>query len=77
MLDLGKEVQDFVRASEHLLSVPSSPLLSDDEGILVEYYIRELCLKYGAPNRDTAGSAELSNSPPLGANSVPKHHDTP
>ena len=77
MLVLGKEVQNFIRASEHLISMPSSPLLSDDEGILVQYYIRELCIRYGAPNEDRAGSAESSNTPPLGVNSVPKHHDTP
>ena len=43
----------------------------------IEYYIRELCIRYGAPNEDRAGSAESSNTPLLGANSVPKHHDTP
>jgi len=57
-LVLTKEVQMFIRACEHLLSMPSSPPLCDDEGALVNYYIQELLNKYGVPKEDTAGLAE-------------------
>ena len=57
-LVLTKEVQMFIRACEHLLSMPSSPPICDDEGALVNYYIQELVNKYGAPKADRAGSAE-------------------
>ena len=46
-LVLTKEVQMFIRACEHLLSMP--PPLCDDEGALVNYYIQELLNKYGVP----------------------------
>ena len=55
-LVLTKEVQMFIRACEHLLSMP--PPLCDDEGALVNYYIQELLNKYGVPKEDTAGLAE-------------------
>ena len=58
LLVLTKEVQMFIRACEHLLSVPSSSPICDDEGALVNYYIQELLNKYGAPRADRAGSAE-------------------
>lgn len=57
-LVLTKEVQMFIRACEHLLSMPSSPPLCDDEGALVNYYIQELLDRYGAPKEDTVGLAE-------------------
>ena len=57
-LVLTKEVQMFIRACEHLLSMPSSPPLCDDEGALVNYYIQELLNRYGAPKEDRAGLAE-------------------
>ena len=62
LLVLSKEVQTFIRACEHLLSMPSSPPLPDDEGALVDYYIRELLNKYGAPKEDRAGAAESCNT---------------
>jgi hypothetical protein len=55
---LTKEVQTFIRACEHLLSMPSSPPICDDERALVSYYIQELVNRYGAPKEDRAGSAE-------------------
>ena len=58
LLVLTKEVQTFIRACEHLLSMPSSPPICDDEGALLSYYIQELSNKYGAPKADRAGSAE-------------------
>ena len=58
LLVLTKEVQMFIRACEHLLSVPSSSPICDDEGALVNYYIQELLNKYGATRADRAGSAE-------------------
>ena len=58
LLVLTKEVQTFIRACEHLLSMPSSPPICDDERALVNYYIRELVNKYGASKVDRAGSAE-------------------
>lgn len=61
MLILSKEVQEFIRTCEHLLSMPSSPPFSDDEGILVDYYIQELSNKYGAP-KDRADAAESCNT---------------
>jgi hypothetical protein len=57
-LVLTKEVQMFIRACEHLLSMPSSPPLCDDEGALVNYYIQELLNRYGAPKEERAGLAE-------------------
>ncbi len=57
-LVLTKEVQMFIRACEHLLSMPSSPPLCDDEGALVNYYIQELLDRYGAPKEDRAALAE-------------------
>jgi len=57
-LVLTKEVQMFIRACEHLLSMPSSPPLCDDEGALVNYYIQELLNRYGAPKEDRACLAE-------------------
>jgi hypothetical protein len=57
-LVLTEEVQMFIRACEHLLSMPSSPPLCDDEGALVNYYIQELLNRYGAPKEDRAGLAE-------------------
>ena len=59
---LSKEVQEFIRTCEHLLSMPSSPPLSDDEGLLVDYYIQELSNKYGAPKEARAGAAESCNT---------------
>ena len=56
-LVLTKEVQMFIRACEHLLSMPSPPLC-DDEGALVNYYIQELLDRYGAPKEDRAALAE-------------------
>ena len=44
---VAKEVQTFVRACEHLLSMPTSAPLSDIESDLVVYYIQELTNKYG------------------------------
>lgn len=58
LLVFAKEVQTFIRACEHLLSLPPSPPISDDEGAIVNYYIQELSRKYGAPKADRAGSAE-------------------
>ena len=58
LLSLTKEVQMFIRACEHLLSMPSSPPICDDEGALVNYYIQELVNKYGAPKPDIACLAE-------------------
>ena len=58
LLVLTKEVQTFIRACEHLLSMPSSPPICDDEAGLVNYYIQELLNKYGAPKADIASSAE-------------------
>ena len=49
---VSKEVQTFVRACEHLLSVPSSLPLSDIEGDFVNFYIRELTNKYGVPKEE-------------------------
>jgi hypothetical protein len=57
-LVLTKEVQMFIRACEHLLSMPSSPPLCDDEGALVNYYVQELLDRYGAPKEDRASLAE-------------------
>jgi len=57
-LVLTKEVQMFIRACEHLLSMPSSPPLCDDEGALVNYYLQELLNRYGALKEDRAGLAE-------------------
>lgn len=57
-LVLTKEVQMFIRACEHLLSMPSSPPLCDDEGALVNYYIQELLDRYGALKEDRAALAE-------------------
>jgi hypothetical protein len=57
-LVLAKEVQMFIRACEHLLSMPSSPPLCDDEGALVNYYIQELLNRYGAPKEYGASLAE-------------------
>jgi len=57
-LVLTKEVQMFIRACEHLLSMPSSPPLCDDEGALVNYYIQELLNRYGAPKEERADLAE-------------------
>ena len=57
-LVLTKEVQMFIRACEHLLSMPSSPPLCDDEGALVNYYLQELLNRYGAPKEERAGLAE-------------------
>ena len=54
LLALTKEVKMFMRACEHLLSMPSSPIC-DDEAALVNYYIEELLHKYGA---DVAGSTD-------------------
>jgi len=48
LLVFAKEVQMFIRACEHLLSLPSSPPISDDEKAFVAYYIQELSHKYGA-----------------------------
>ena len=56
-LVLTKEVQMFIRACEHLLSMPSSPPLCDDEGALVNYYIQELLDRYGALKEDRAALA--------------------
>lgn len=61
MLVLSKEVQTFGRVCEHLLSTFSAPL-SDDERVLVVYYIQELSNKYGAPKEYGAGSAESCNT---------------
>ena len=58
LLVLTKEVQMFIRACEHLLSMPSSPPICDDEGALVNYYIQELVNKYGASKADRVGSLE-------------------
>lgn len=58
VLVLTKEVQMFIRACEHLLSMPSSPPICDDEGALVNYYIQELLNKYGASKADIASPAE-------------------
>ena len=58
MLVFAKEVQTFIRACEHLLSMPSSPPITDDEEALVAHYIQELSHKYGASKADRAGSAE-------------------
>jgi hypothetical protein len=49
LLVLTKEVQAFIRACEHLLSMPPSPPIGDDEAAFVSYYIHELLNKYGAP----------------------------
>ena len=57
-LVLTKEVQMFIRACEHLLSMPSSTPLCDDEGALVNYYIQELLDRYGALKEDRAALAE-------------------
>ena len=58
-LVLTKEVQMCIRACEHLLSIPSSPPLCDDEGALVNYYyIQELLDRCGAPKEDRAALAE-------------------
>ena len=57
-LVLTKEVQMFIRACEHLLSMPSSPPLCDDEGALVNYYLQELLDRYGALKEDRAALAE-------------------
>ena len=59
LLVFAKEVQTFIRACEHLLSLPSSPPISDDEKGFVAYYIQELSHKYGGPKADTPGSAEV------------------
>ena len=58
LLVLAKEVQMFVRACEHLLSMPSLPPLGDDEAALVTYYVQELLNRYGATKSDRAGSVE-------------------
>ena len=58
MLVLTKEVQMFIRACEHLLSMPSSPPICDDEGALVNYYIQELANKYAASKADRVDSVE-------------------
>ena len=57
MLVFAKEIQMFIRACEHLLSMPSSRPISDDEGALVKYYIEELSHKYGASKADRSGAA--------------------
>ena len=59
LLVLTNEVQMFIRACEHLLSLPSSPPICDDEAALVNYYIQELVNKYGSPKTDTATSREV------------------
>lgn len=59
LLVFAKEVQTFIRACEHLLSLPSSPLISDDEKGFVVYYIQELSHKYGGSKADTPASAEV------------------
>jgi hypothetical protein len=48
LLALTKEVQTFIRACEHLLSMPPSPPIGDDETALVNYYIHELLNKYAS-----------------------------
>jgi hypothetical protein len=58
LLVLTKEVQMFVRACEHLLSMPSLPPIGDDEAALVNYYVQELLNRYGATKADRAGSVE-------------------
>ena len=50
------DLQDFFSASERLLCRTPLVRLSDDEGILVNYYINELSGRYGAPNEDRDGS---------------------
>ena len=35
LLVITKEVQTFIRACEHLISMPSSPPICDDEAALV------------------------------------------
>ena len=51
LLVLAKEVQMFVRACEHLLSMPSLPPIGDDEAALINYYVQELLNRYGATSR--------------------------
>lgn len=63
-LVFAKEVQTFIRACEHLLSLPSSPPISGDEKAFVAYYIQELLAKYGAPKADGAASAEVGQGDP-------------
>lgn len=58
LLVLTKEVQTFVRACEHLLSMPSLPPICGDEAALINYYIEELLNRYGATKADSNGSAE-------------------
>ena len=65
MLVPSREVQAFIRACEHLLSRTSSPPLSDNEGVLVDYYIQdiqELSNKYGAPKEDGAHTVALHST---------------
>jgi hypothetical protein len=52
----AKEVQTFIRACEELLSLPSSPPISDHEKAFVAYYVQELSHKYDVPKADEAGS---------------------
>ncbi len=70
---LSKEMQAFIGVCEHLLST-HSPLLSDDERYLIDYYMQEFSNTYGAPKEDGAGSAKALKE--HGAKLVPKHHDT-
>jgi len=60
MLDFAKEMQDFMRASEHLLCLPRSRRLSDDEGILIDYYLKELTARFGAPDEEKDGSVQIA-----------------
>ena len=46
-MDLSPEIEQFARACEYLLSRVDPPALSDEERAMVEYYTRELFLKYG------------------------------
>ncbi len=55
-----KEVQDFMRASEHLLSRSCSCRLSDDEGILIDYYVKELTARFRLPDEEKKDCVEIA-----------------
>ena len=67
----ANDLQDFFSASERLLCRTRLARLSDDEGILVNYYINELSAIYAAPNEETNGSSKTT---PVGYELVPKQN---
>ena len=61
MSDFAKDAQDFFSASERLLCRTRLARLSDDEGILVNYYINELSARYSALDEDGEGCAQTAS----------------